>query len=96
MKNGDPGNVIKVAIADDHILFRAGVKTALSSKKDVKRGKKRKQRERRKARSEMQGVLLQRKGEKRAERSIRKNLSARERWFSKGGFLWNFDRNMCF
>lgn len=26
---------IKVAIADDHALFRAGVKTALSSKKDV-------------------------------------------------------------
>src|SRR4249919_236169 len=36
MKNGDPGNVIKVAIADDHILFRAGVKTALSVKKDLK------------------------------------------------------------
>jgi len=36
MKNGDPGNVIKVAIADDHILFRAGVKTALSMKKDLK------------------------------------------------------------
>lgn len=29
------GDVIKVAIADDHALFRAGVKTALSMKKDV-------------------------------------------------------------
>ena len=28
--------VIKVIIADDHVLYRAGVKTALSSKKDVK------------------------------------------------------------
>lgn len=27
---------IKVLIADDHVLYRAGVKTALSSKKDVK------------------------------------------------------------
>lgn len=27
---------IKVIIADDHVLYRAGVKTALSSKKDVK------------------------------------------------------------
>ena len=27
---------IKVLIADDHILYRAGVKTALSSKKDIK------------------------------------------------------------
>lgn len=34
MKN--PGStVIKVAIADDHALFRAGVKTALSSRKDI-------------------------------------------------------------
>lgn len=34
MKN--PGStVIKVAIADDHALFRAGVKTALSNRKDV-------------------------------------------------------------
>jgi len=31
--NGDP---IKVLIADDHVLYRAGVKTALSTKKDVK------------------------------------------------------------
>jgi len=36
MYNADPGNVIKVAIADDHILFRADVKTALSMKKDLK------------------------------------------------------------
>jgi DNA-binding NarL/FixJ family response regulator len=28
--------VIKVIIADDHVLYRAGVKTALSSKKDIK------------------------------------------------------------
>ncbi len=34
MKNFDSG-VIKVAIADDHALFRAGVKTALSSRKDI-------------------------------------------------------------
>ncbi len=34
MKNTDE-NPIKVAIADDHALFRAGVKTALSSKKDI-------------------------------------------------------------
>ena len=30
------GNVINVIIADDHVLYRAGVKTALSSKKDIK------------------------------------------------------------
>ena len=35
MKKPDPTNPIKVAIADDHALFRAGDKTALSSKKDV-------------------------------------------------------------
>jgi DNA-binding NarL/FixJ family response regulator len=35
MKNIDPNRPIKVAIADDHTLFRAGVKTALSVKKDV-------------------------------------------------------------
>lgn len=29
-------NPIKVLIADDHVLYRAGVKTALSSKKDIK------------------------------------------------------------
>jgi len=35
MKQPDPVKAIKVAIADDHALFRAGVKTALSVKKDV-------------------------------------------------------------
>jgi DNA-binding NarL/FixJ family response regulator len=35
MKQQDSGKTIKVAIADDHALFRAGVKTALSVKKDV-------------------------------------------------------------
>lgn len=35
MRKPDPNNPIKVAIADDHALFRAGVKTALSAKKDV-------------------------------------------------------------
>ncbi|HTQ66342.1 MAG TPA: response regulator transcription factor [Puia sp.] len=37
MKKPEPTNnkVIKVVIADDHALFRAGVKTALSIKKDV-------------------------------------------------------------
>src|SRR6202042_1551292 len=35
MKRPEPGQPIKVAIADDHALFRAGVKTALSIKKDV-------------------------------------------------------------
>lgn len=34
MKNPET-NIIKVAIADDHALFRAGVKTALSSRKDI-------------------------------------------------------------
>ena len=34
MKNPE-SNVIRVAIADDHALFRAGVKTALSSRKDI-------------------------------------------------------------
>src|SRR5215216_3804123 len=33
MKNLD--TVIKVAIADDHTLFRTGVKTSLSSRKDI-------------------------------------------------------------
>jgi DNA-binding NarL/FixJ family response regulator len=33
MKN--PDAVIKVAIADDHALFRTGVKTSLSSRKDI-------------------------------------------------------------
>ena len=36
MKKDEPGEAIKVAIADDHILFRTGVKTALSMKKDIK------------------------------------------------------------
>jgi DNA-binding NarL/FixJ family response regulator len=35
MKRPEAGHAIKVAIADDHTLFRAGVKTALSVKKDV-------------------------------------------------------------
>lgn len=35
MKQQETGKTIKVAIADDHALFRAGVKTALSVKKDV-------------------------------------------------------------
>lgn len=35
--NSIEGNqVINVIIADDHVLYRAGVKTALSSKKDIK------------------------------------------------------------
>ena len=36
MKKEDAGDQIKVAIADDHVLFRTGVKTALSMKKDIK------------------------------------------------------------
>jgi DNA-binding NarL/FixJ family response regulator len=35
MKKPEPNGTIKVIIADDHVLFRAGVKTALSIKKDV-------------------------------------------------------------
>ncbi len=35
MKQYDPTRPIKVAIADDHALFRAGVKTALSARKDI-------------------------------------------------------------
>ncbi|MBS1655740.1 MAG: response regulator transcription factor [Bacteroidetes bacterium] len=35
MKNLDPNAVIKVAIADDHALFRTGVKTSLSAHKDI-------------------------------------------------------------
>ena len=35
MKNQDPNHTIKVIIADDHVLFLQGVKTALSVKKDV-------------------------------------------------------------
>ena len=36
MKTQDPGTSLNVIIADDHALFRAGVKTALSLKKDVR------------------------------------------------------------
>lgn len=36
MKIQDSGNAIKVIIADDHVLFRAGVKTALDTKKDIR------------------------------------------------------------
>jgi DNA-binding NarL/FixJ family response regulator len=36
MKKEYTGNQIKVAIADDHVLFRTGVKTALSMEKDIK------------------------------------------------------------
>ena len=36
MKIQDAGNAIKVIIADDHVLFRAGVKTALGTKKDIR------------------------------------------------------------
>jgi DNA-binding NarL/FixJ family response regulator len=32
----DSGEPIRVIIADDHVLYRAGVKTALSAKKDIK------------------------------------------------------------
>ena len=35
MKNLDTNSVIKVAIADDHALFRTGVKTSLQSRKDI-------------------------------------------------------------
>jgi DNA-binding NarL/FixJ family response regulator len=35
MKNLKSGNVIKVTIADDHILFRYGVKSSISSYKDI-------------------------------------------------------------
>ena len=35
MKNHDSNAVIKVAIADDHALFRTGVKTSLQSRKDI-------------------------------------------------------------
>ena len=36
MQNENINEPIKVIIADDHVLYRAGVKTALSAKKDVK------------------------------------------------------------
>ncbi len=32
----ETGKVVNVIIADDHVLYRAGVKSALSSKKDIK------------------------------------------------------------
>jgi DNA-binding NarL/FixJ family response regulator len=35
-KKDDAGDAIRVAIADDHILFRAGVKTALTMHKDIR------------------------------------------------------------
>src|SRR5215207_2817036 len=35
MKNHESNAVIKVAIADDHTLFRTGVKTSLSNRKDI-------------------------------------------------------------
>jgi DNA-binding NarL/FixJ family response regulator len=35
-KKDDAGDQIRVAIADDHILFRAGVKTALTMHKDIR------------------------------------------------------------
>ena len=35
MKNPESNTVIKVAIADDHALYRTGVKTSLSSRKDI-------------------------------------------------------------
>jgi DNA-binding NarL/FixJ family response regulator len=36
LQNLNQAEPIKVLIADDHVLYRAGVKTALSTKKDVK------------------------------------------------------------
>ena len=36
MSHSDSTEPIKVIIADDHVLYRAGVKIALSSKKDIK------------------------------------------------------------
>ncbi len=36
MKNQESGEPIRVIIADDHMLFRAGVKTALGMKKDIR------------------------------------------------------------
>ena len=35
MKNPETNTVVKVAIADDHALFRTGVKTSLSARKDI-------------------------------------------------------------
>ena len=36
MLNENTNEPIRLIIADDHVLYRAGVKTALSSKKDIK------------------------------------------------------------
>jgi DNA-binding NarL/FixJ family response regulator len=36
MRQEETGEIIKVIIADDHALFRTGVKTTLSMKKDIK------------------------------------------------------------
>src|SRR5215203_2303403 len=35
MKNPETNSVIKVAIADDHAIFRTGVKTSLQARKDI-------------------------------------------------------------
>lgn len=35
MKNPETNNVIKVAIADDHTIFRTGIKTSLQARKDI-------------------------------------------------------------
>ena len=35
ISKNESGEPIKVIIADDHVLYRAGVKTALSAKKDI-------------------------------------------------------------
>ncbi len=35
MKNPETNTVIKVAIADDHTIFRTGIKTALQARKDI-------------------------------------------------------------
>ena len=36
IEKNDTAEPIQVIIADDHVLYRAGVKTALSAKKDIK------------------------------------------------------------
>ncbi|MEO6455416.1 MAG: response regulator transcription factor [Ginsengibacter sp.] len=36
LENLDNGHTINIIIADDHVLYRAGVKTALLSRKDIK------------------------------------------------------------
>src|SRR5689334_13608782 len=35
MKNSETNSVIKVAIADDHTIFRTGIKTSLQARKDI-------------------------------------------------------------